>query len=308
MHRLISPFAWLLVLAGCASAPKLTPWRADPLMAGLPPVCTTGAPAPEPAAAAAILPGGLAFVRSEGRDVVLVAARGCVMTVDVGTGASEPLPTRGDSIAPTMVDATSDGVAFSSTLSGSVRAINATGAVTFNMSGLREPQGLRLMPGGAVIVAEHGAGRILRIGPTEESRPGLIADGLEGPVGLVIADATKGYVTEYRAGRVTMFRLDRFEKSTVVSGLKQPEGIALLADGRLAVAEVGNRRLIAADPATGKITVMTDPLPLGLPPPAGQKEPYTVTDVAVGPDGALYVSADVDRTVLKVTPRPGPPK
>ena len=117
MHRITPQLFCALLLAGCASAPPLTPWRADPLLVGLPPSCTTGAAAPEPAAIAEnILPGGVSVVRSENRDVVLVAARSCVMTVDAGSGAAEPLPTRGDSIAPTMLDATSGGVAFSSSL------------------------------------------------------------------------------------------------------------------------------------------------------------------------------------------------
>ena len=309
MNRIMRLSACALLLAGCASEPQLTPWRADPLVAGLPPSCTTGAAAPEPAAIAAnILPGGVAVVRSQGSDVILVAARTCVMTVDAGTGAAAPLPTRGDPIAPTMLDATSEGVAFSSSLSGSVRAINAAGAVTFNVSGLHYPLGVRLMPGGKAMVAEHGSGRILRIGPGDDSRAQLMADGLEGPVGLVIVDATRGYVTEYLAGRVSMFHMDHYEKTTVVSGLRHPEGIARLPDGRLAVAEVGLRRLIAVDPATGRIEVMADKLPVGLASTAGDKDPYTVTDVTAAPDGALYVSSDVDHTILKVTLRPPPKK
>ena len=305
MNRIIQLLACAALLAGCASEPQLTPWRADPLVTTLQPSCTTGTSAPPPLIAAAkILPGGVSVVRSQDRDVILVAARSCVMTVDAGTGATEPLPTRGDSIAPTMLDATSYGVAFSSSLSGSVRAINAGGAVTFNMSGLRYPLGVRLMPGGQVMVAEYGAGRILRLGPSDESVARLVAEGLDGPVGMVIVDATRGYVTENGAGRVTMFRLDRFETTTIASGLKHPEGIALLPDGRLAVAEVGQRRLVAVDPKTGKREVMADNLPVGLVSPTGEGDPYTITDITAAPDGALYVSADVSDTVLKVTLRP----
>ena len=52
---------------------------------------------------------------------------------------------------------------------------------------------------------------------------------------------------------------------------------------------------------------MADDLPIGLVSSAGDKDPYTVSDVAAAPDGALYISADVARTILKVTPRPKPP-
>lgn len=301
--------ALALGLAGCASKPQLTPWRADALLTALPPSCTAGAAAPPPAdAAAAILPSGVTVVRSAGKDVVLVAARACLMAIDAQTGAAEPLPTRGDSIAPTMVDGASDGIAFSSSLSGSVRIINTDGIVSFNVSGLRRPLGVRYMPGGSALVAEYDSGRIVNLGPTEETRAKLVADKLDGPVGLVVVDATKGYVTETRAGRVTEFRLDRFETKEIASGLKQPEGIALLGDGRLAVAEVGLRRLVAIDPKTGDIEVMADNLAIGLAADTAGGEPHTITDVAAAPDGTLYLSADVDRTVMRVTPRPATTK
>lgn len=300
------PLLAALLVAGCAGAPQLTPWRADALLTALPASCTTaGAAAPD---AATIVPGGLAVVRSEGQEVVLVATRGCVMTIDPASGAAEPLPTRGDSIAPTMVDATSGGLAFASSLSGSVRAIDVNGAVTFNVSGLRMPRGVRLMPGGTALVAEHGAGRVLRLGPGEESRARLVMEGLEGPTGLAVADATTAYVTESAAGRVTRFRLDRFEKKTLADGLARPEGITLMADGRLAVVEAGLRRLVAVNRDTGKTEVLADNLPVGHATAAGEPDTHAVADVAASPGGTLFVSAAADGTVLRVTPRPQPPK
>jgi len=304
---LAAPLAAALVLAGCAGAPKLTPWRADALLAALPAACTP-AGAPPAAAPTPVIPGGLTVVRSGGRDVLLVAARGCVMTVDAATGATELLPTHGDSIAPTMVHATSGGVAFTSSLSRSVRAIDAAGAVTFNVSGLDMPLGVQLLPGGAALVAEFTRGRVLRVGPTTESRPRLVAEALEGPVGIAVVDATRAYVTEYLPGRVTEIRLDRFEKRVVAKGLSRPEGLAVLPDGRIAVAETGLRRLVAIEPAKGRLEVMADNLPIGLDSGQGVNDPYSVTDVAAGPDGTLYVSSDMDGTVLRVTPRPRPQK
>ncbi|MBM4196821.1 MAG: hypothetical protein FJ197_06945 [Gammaproteobacteria bacterium] len=303
--RTAAAVAWLSVgvLAGCSSV-ELAPYQADPVLAALPTSCTTPATGTaEPPDAPALVPGGIAVVRSEGREVVLVANRSCVVTVDAASGATEPLPTHGDSIAPTMVDATSSGLAFTSSLSGSVRAINADGVVTFNVSGLNLPLGLRLMPGGYVLLAEFGNGRVLRAGPNADSRLRLVVDGLEGPVDLVIVDATRGYVSEVNAGRVSEFRLDRYERRSVASGLDRPEGIALLPDGRIAVAETGARRIVAVDPRNGRIQVLADNLPIGLESPGGPGDPYSISDLATGPDGTLYLSADRDRTLLRVTPR-----
>jgi sugar lactone lactonase YvrE len=302
MTRITVLLAALLLAAGCATTPEVTPWRADALLPPLPATCPGPADAaPETSPALPLVPGGLAVVRSEGRDIVIVAARSCVMTVDAATGEAEALPTHGDAIAPTAVDATSTGVAFASSVTGSVRALDTTGAITFNFSGLRRPLGLQLMPGGSALVAEHDAGRILRVGPSNESRPRLISGELEGPTGLVVVDATKGYVTESGAGRVTRFHLDRFEKSVVARGLDKPEGIALMTDGRLAVVEAGARRLLAVDPDTGRIEVMADNLPIAAPAPGAVAG--VMTDVAGSPDGTLFINTAAERGVLKITLR-----
>ncbi len=293
----------LALLAGCSSSTKLTPFQADAIVGALPTACTT--PANGTADPAALLvPSGITVVRSEGRDVVLVANRTCVVTIDAASGATEPLPTLGDSIAPTMVDGTSDGLAFSSSLSGSVRAINTAGEVTFNVSGLGVPLGLRLMPGGQVLVTEFANGRIVRVGPNPDSRVRMVIDGLAGPVDLVIVDATRGYVTETLAGRISEFRLDQYSKRTLVDGLDRPEGLALLPSGALAVAEVGARRVLSIDPSNGERTVMADNLPIGLESPGGTGDPYAISDLATAGDGTLYLSADRERTVLRISPRP----
>jgi glucose/arabinose dehydrogenase len=288
-----------LLLAGCATQPQVTPWRADPLPPAFPDNCPASTATAAPALP--LVPGGLTVVNSGGRDVVIVAARSCVMVVDAASGSAEALPTHGDAIAPTAADATSLGLAFTSSLSGSVRAIDATGAITFNFSGLRRPLGLELMPGGAVLVAEYDAGRIVQVGPREESRLRLLAEKLDGPVDLVVTSATTGYVTETLAGRVTFFRLDRFVTSTVTGGLRNPQGIALMSNGRLAVVEAGLRRLVAVDPTTGQIEVLAEDLPIG--PPAQPDVLGDLADVAVAPDGTLFISSSSMRGLLKVTPR-----
>lgn len=289
-----------LLLAGCAPKPQLPRWNATALLPTLPADC----PGPGGASATPLVPGGVAVVRSQGRDVVLVAARSCVMAVDAQTGAAEALPTHGDSIAPTMVDGQNNGVAFSSSLSGSVRAIDIAGAVAFNYSGLQRPLGLRLLPGGMVLAAEHDAGRIIRIGPGSDSPARLVIDGLDGPVGLVVADATLGYVTEARGGRLTSFRMDRFERSTVADGLDRPEGIARMGDGRLAVLEAGSRRLIAVDPATGATELLADNLPIAAAP--GEQADHAtapVSGLAAAADGTLYASLGGHRSIWKFMPQ-----
>jgi sugar lactone lactonase YvrE len=85
-------------------------------------------------------------------------------------------------------------------------------------------------------------------------------------------------------------------------GLQQPEGIALLADGRLVVAEVGARRLIAFPTDTDELEVIAADLPLGLPPFMGPPKTFLPTGVLAGKNGVIYVTADMTHTVLKISP------
>lgn len=305
MNRLVGCLA-VVLLAACTTAPQLPQWQAEALLGSLPVDCAGDADSTAPVGAASIVPGGLAVVRSEDRSIVLVAARSCLWTIDAANGQPEPLPTYGDGIAPTMVDGSSSGLVFSSMLSGSVRAIDVDGKVTFNVSGLRQPAGVRLLPGGSAVVAEHGSGRILRLGPTAEYRQRIVAEGLDGPFGLVILNATTGFVTEREGGRVTQFRLDRAETRVVSDGLARPEGITLMADGRLAVVETGKARIIALNTTSGALEVMADNLPVNPVAATGSADPYAMADVTAAPDGVLYLSSPVQRSVLKLTPRASP--
>lgn len=302
MNRLSGCLA-VLWLAGCASAPPLPQWQASPLLAALPVDCAGSSDAATPTGAANIVPGGLGVVRSEDRLILLVAARSCLWSVDAANGRAEPLPTYGDGIAPTMVDGNTSGLAFSSMLSGSVRAIDTQGRVTFNVSGLHQPAGVRLLPGGAVLVAEHDSGRILRLGPTPEYRQRVLLENLDGPFGLVILNAATGFVTEREGGRVREFRLDNAVTRTIGEGFAQPEGITLMADGRLAVVETGRSRVIAVDPQTGAIEVLAAELPLHPGPDAA--DPFAVADIAAAPDGVLYLSSARQRSVVKLAPPAG---
>jgi hypothetical protein len=294
-----------VLAAGCASSPPvLSPYRAETLGGPLTGACGAAEPGPGGSAPAPdLIPEGLAVIRGDGREMIVVAAGACVLTIDVGTGQPEVLALRGELAAPSMLDGTAQGLALSSRVSGATLRIylgeDTTSVET--LSGFHAPQGIRLLPGGHLLIAESAAGRILRVGPNEESRLITVADKLAGPVGIVIGDGPAGFVTERAAGQVTEFSLRSAERRVITEALNQPEGIALLADRRLVVADTGKRRVVAVDPQSGDIQMLADNLPIG-----DTAAPDIVTGVAVGPDGAIYVSSDIERTVLKLTPRVAP--
>ncbi|ATB41397.1 NHL repeat domain protein [Cystobacter fuscus] len=112
------------------------------------------------------------------------------------------------------------------------------------------------------------------------------------------------YVTEVRSGKVTRVRLSDGARSTVAKGLKAPEGIARHPDGGLIVAEVGRKRLVRIEPATGRSTVLASNMRIGLPESEGLPPGYIPTGVAVGRSGTIYMSSDIESALYRFVPAP----
>jgi hypothetical protein len=57
------------------------------------------------------------------------------------------------------------------------------------------------------------------------------------------------------------------------------------------------------DPKTGAKSVIAENLPIGLPSRAGMPPAYLATGVAVAADGTLYVTADLNNSLLRLKPK-----
>ena len=92
-------------------------------------------------------------------------------------------------------------------------------------------------------------------------------------------------------------------KIVIAKDLKGPEGIALAPDGKLIVAEVGAKRIVAIDPANGAVTEIAANLPIGLPAAPGGLPSNIPTGVGGGATGVIYFSSDVENAIYKVVKR-----
>jgi sugar lactone lactonase YvrE len=129
-------------------------------------------------------------------------------------------------------------------------------------SGLHDPVGVAFDLHGTPLVAESGAGRVVRLGGPAKT----VVDGLARPQGIAVADGTL-YIVDAGAKEVIAVDLAGGGRHTVASGL-------------------------AVGPPPG-----VEPKPLkGMPPFSGPQGPFA--GITVGPDGTLYVSADGDGSVL----------
>ena len=219
------------------------------------------------------------------------------------------------------------GMLFSPGYPGFLRGLAATGAGEFVVTtsngqlaryrpesnesellaeGFDQLYGVAVAPGGAIVAAELGAGRVLAI------RSGLVevlAAGLKDPVGVAIAPDGACFVTEAGAGRVVRIGGMGARITTALDGLRRPQGVLML-DGRLYVVDAGAQELIEVDLESGARGVVASDLPvgappgvvpkplLGMPPFSGPQGPFA--GIAAGPDGTLYVSADAEGSVLAI--------
>jgi hypothetical protein len=116
-------------------------------------------------------------------------------------------------------------------------------------------------------------------------------------------------VSESGAGRVVSVSAGGVE--TVLDGLARPQGLALCGE-RLYVVDAGARALIEHHLGSGARRTLARELPVGappgvvpkplrgLPPFSGPQGPFA--GLTAGPDGALYVSADAEGSVLALRP------
>ena len=85
--------------------------------------------------------------------------------------------------------------------------------------------------------------------------------------------------------------------SVVHEGLDRPQGVAVAADGALLVVEAGRAQLTRVDPRRGAKSVIARGLPIGL------NVAASLVGVAVGANGAIYVTSDIENSIWKLTPR-----
>jgi sugar lactone lactonase YvrE len=166
--------------------------------------------------------------------------------------------------------------------------------------------GIAVAPGGGVVFAEYGTGRMLSADRGDVTE---LASGLDKPMGVAVGAGGTVYVAEAGSGRV--LKLAQGKAETIVDGLGRPEGIAL-SGGKLYIVDTGTKALIEVDPTSGARRTIASNLPVGAPPGvrakflgpigdmAGPMVPFS--GIAAAADGTLYVSGDAEGSVIAVRP------
>src|SRR5882724_10335538 len=251
------------------------------------------------------LPGGIGVVSDGDKDTIYVADVFAYRTVDGTTGeVSEPARMHADGVTleyPMSATARGDEVILSSWFTGTVQLIDRkTGKTKEMLHEFKAPHDAVKLGDGSILVNELGSKSLIRASGEHGKDRTAVIGGLEGPVGLVAAPADAVYLTEAFAGQVSKVETNG-EKTVIAKDLKMPEGIALDPNGKLIVAEVGAKRIIQIDPASGTVTEIAGNLPIGLPAAPGGLPTNIPTGVGVGMSGTIYFSSDVENAIYKIT-------
>lgn len=177
----------------------------------------------------------------------------------------------------------------------------ASGADQAAIGGFDIPQGLLFDGENQLLVADFGRGEIVRVDVTNPDTREVVAEGLRGPVGIARNAAGALFVTEYHGGALSVVDLATGEKNVVLADLDQPEGVDVFPSGRVAVAEVGKKRVLSIDPESGRFEVLASRLPIGLDLPDALPPTGVPTGVAAVGDDTLYVVSDQETALYRLT-------
>lgn len=158
--------------------------------------------------------------------------------------------------------------------------------------GFDRPTSIVALSDGGVIVADTGAGRIVRVEADGSTR--TIASGLVSPLGLAVRGG-QILTTEPTGGRVLGIR-EGAPPALIATGLAAPGGVAADAAGHVFVAETRTGSLLRIDPDGSHRKVAT-----GFAFGDAESDPSPVAMLA-SPDGGILVAIPTNGSIVRVVP------
>ena len=248
-------------------------------------------------------PGGMTLTTHDGHESLLVADGYGYRIVDTQSGAvTSTFDITGFGFPAASVAAAANDDYFALTdvvVRPSVYLVDRkTGKTIVKWRDIKSALGIVLSTDGNPLVTDYASGTLVQLDRTDRKLRNVIATDLAGPVGLTWANDEQDavYVAESLTGSITRIEFNG-QRTPIVSGLAQPEGITLMSDGRIAVVEVGKQRLLAVDPDNGAVEVLATELPVGHAAANAAAPIHLPSGVAQGVDGTLYISGDLDNSI-----------
>jgi len=210
-------------------------------------------------------PGGLAIHQHEGRDALFIADFWGNRYADPETGTITMFPSPPGVTASAGIAMNDAYYALASIWPiGAVYIVERESNQRLKIVPVGAPYEMEFLADGSLLVTDYKNGSLLRLAAGKDRGKTIVADSLDGPVGLARAGADAVYLSEYDSGRILRVALLDGARSEIATGLDRPEGIAVDADGDLIIAETGRDRLLELNPETGGMRVIGEGIPMGL--------------------------------------------
>ncbi len=247
--------------------------------------------------------GDIAFARGAEGDEIYVADAFSVRKVNPQTGKVSEIArifaTEMD--YPLGVSVSKNHIVLAGPTSGAVQVLDRrTGKSLALLHGFDMPYDAVMLPGNEIAIAEYGKDRIITRWGKGWTKQRVFMTSLRGPVSLALSPKGRRlYIAEEQKGRVLEIDLRNNRRAVIADNLSQPEGMAILPDGRIAVAEVGKKRIVLLERGQDP-RILARALPIGFDGPPGTAPTYLMTGVAASDDGAVYFSSDMDAAIYRI--------
>ncbi|QND44336.1 hypothetical protein HB780_00510 (plasmid) [Rhizobium lusitanum] len=194
---------------------------------------------------------------------------------------------------PTSVSVAPHHVVLTGEVFGVIQLFDLDGNFVCETDGFDQPSAAIELNDGSLIVAEPISGRIIQVSGDDRRSVGT---GLHYPSALADAGGGLVYVGESGTGRLLRIALADGTVSEIARDLGAIRALAVTPDGAVAVLDVEAGRVALIDPGKACVEVARD-LPVGY-----LREPYPRSGgIAVGGDGTIYVAADVENSIYRIT-------
>jgi len=248
--------------------------------------------------------GDVEVVAEDGVEWLYIADLFRLVRMDTATGRLQEVARSfaSDLQFPTHLDISDALIALSSSFVNSVQVLRRDDLETLYVAEhLDAPQDVLIEPEGGVLVIESGTGRLLRLVGPAASQRSVLAEGFDKPCDLIRGPGQEVLISETGGGRVLSVDLVSGRSTVVLAGLDQPEGLSLDGHGGLWVAEAGARSLRRYDLEGQAWTSSIDDLPIGFLSEGGGGPLPVASSIAISPGGGLYLSADRNASIYRVT-------